>query len=185
MKYLYKYPQGEFPYRDLVETNGRRSREDFEYELLDTGIFNDDRYFDVFVEYAKGDPEDILVRISVHNRGPEAAHVHLLPTLWFRNTWSWEKDEPKSVMRQHGEKAILASHPQLGHDFTLQCDGVSELLFSENESNASRLWGQANPSPYVKDAFHEYVIAGKHEAGNPSKVGTKAAAHYTLEVLAG
>src|ERR1700679_2400033 len=106
MKYLYKYPQGEFPYRDLVETNGRRSREDFEYELLDTGIFNDDRYFDVFVEYAKSDPEDILIRISVHNRGPEAAQIHLLPTLWFRNTWSWEKDEPKPVMRQHGEKAI-------------------------------------------------------------------------------
>jgi hypothetical protein len=94
MKYLYKYPQGEFPYRDLVETNGQRSREEFEYELLDTGIFNDDRYFDVFVEYAKSDPEDILIRITVHNRGPEAARVHLLPTLWFRNTWSWEKDEP-------------------------------------------------------------------------------------------
>ena len=185
MKYLYKYPQGEFPYRDLVETNGQRSREDFEYELLDTGIFNDDRYFDVFVEYAKGDPEDILVRISVHNRGPEAAHVHLLPTLWFRNTWSWEKDEPKPVMRQHGERAILASHPQLGQDFTLQFEGAPELLFSENESNASRLWGQANPSPYVKDAFHEYVISGKREAVNPSRVGTKAAAHYVLDIPAG
>jgi hypothetical protein len=185
MKYLYKYPQGEFPYRDLVETNGRRSREEFEYELLDTGIFDDDRYFDVFVEYAKGDPEDILIRLSVHNRGPEAAQVHLLPTLWFRNTWSWEKDEPKPVMRQHSEGAILVSHPQLGHDFTLQFEGAAELLFSENESNASRLWGQANPSPYVKDAFHEYVIAGKREAVNPSKVGTKAAAHYLLDVPAG
>src|ERR1019366_4933399 len=100
MKYLYKYPQGEFPYRDLVETNGRRSREEREYELLDTGVFNDDRYFDVFVEYAKGDPEDILIRISVHNRGPEAAQIHLLPTLWFRNTWSWGDDEPKPALEQ-------------------------------------------------------------------------------------
>ena len=147
MKYLYKYPQREFPYGDLVVTNRRRSREELEYELLDTGIFDDDRYFDVFVEYAKSDPEDILIRISVHNRGPEAAQIHLLPTLWFRNTWSWDKDEPKPMMRQPGERAILASHPQLGHDFTLQFDGPAELLFSENESNASRLWGQPNPSP--------------------------------------
>ena len=102
MKYLYKYPQREFPYGDLVETNRRRSREELEYELLDTGIFDDDRYFDVFVEYAKSDPEDILIRISVHNRGPEAAQIHLLPTLWFRNTWSWDKDEPKPMMRQRG-----------------------------------------------------------------------------------
>ncbi len=185
MKYLYKYPQREFPYRDLVETNGRRSREEFEYELLDTGIFNDDRYFDVFVEYAKADPEDILIRISVHNRGPEAAQIHLLPTLWFRNTWSLGEGEPKPVLRAGNDGAIQASHPQLGHDFTLQCEGAPELLFTENESNAKRLWGQANPSPYVKDAFHEYVIAGKREAVNPSKAGTKAAAHYTLEVPAG
>src|SRR5580698_6585863 len=115
MKYLYKYPQREFPYGDLVETNSRRSREELEYELLDTGIFDDDRYFDVFVEYAKCDPEDILIRISVHNRGPEAAQIHLLPTLWFRNTWSWDKDEPKPALRQGSEGAILASHPQLGN----------------------------------------------------------------------
>ncbi len=185
MKYLYKYPQSEFPYGDLVETNGRRSREELEYELLDTGIFDDDRYFDVFVEYAKSDPEDILIRISVHNRGPEAAQIHLLPTLWFRNTWSWDKDEPKPALRQGSEGAILASHPKLGRDFTLQCEGTAELLFSENESNAKRLWGQPNPSPYVKDAFHEYVIAGRREAVNPAKVGTKAAALYTLEVPAG
>ena len=185
MKYLYKYPQREFPYRDLVETNGRRSREEMEYELLDTGIFDDDRYFDVFVEYAKADPEDILIRISVHNRGPEAAQIHLLPTLWFRNTWSWEEGEPKPVLREGNPGAIQASHPQLGHDFTLQCEGAAELLFTENESNASRLWGQANPSPYVKDAFHEYLIAGRREAVNPSKAGTKAAAHYALEVPAG
>ncbi|HEX3472643.1 MAG TPA: glucosidase, partial [Silvibacterium sp.] len=159
MKYLYKYPQAEYPYRDLVETNRRRSREEMEYELLDTGIFDDDRYFDVFVEYAKGHPEDILIRISVHNRGPETAHLHLLPTLWFRNTWSWCHDEPKPVLGQIDENKIHASHPELG-EHVLQCDGAPELLFTENESNAGRLWGQPNPSPFVKDAFHEYVISG-------------------------
>ena len=184
MKYLYKYPQREFPYRDLVETNGRRSREEMEYELLDTGIFNDDRYFDVFVEYAKGDPEDILIRISVHNRGPEAAQIHLLPTLWFRNTWSWGDDEPKPCCCQVENTTVLASHPKLG-EHTLQCEGAAELLFTENETNASRLWGQPNPSPYVKDAFHRYVIAGEKEAVNPAKSGTKAAAHYVLDVPAG
>jgi hypothetical protein len=184
MKYLYKYPQQEFPYRDLVEGNRGRSREELEYELLDTGVFDADRYFDVFVEYAKGDPEDLLIRISVHNRGPETAELHLLPTLWFRNTWSWDKDVSKPTVYQVGEATVLASHVQLG-DRTLRCDGNPELLFTENESNASRLWGQANPSPYVKDAFHNYVISSNDEAVNPSKAGTKAAAHYCLEVPAG
>ena len=158
MKYLYKYPQRAYPYGDLLETNGRRSREEMEYELLDTGIFNDDRYFDVFVEYAKGDPEDVLIRISVHNRGPETAQIHLLPTLWFRNTWSWGDGEAKPVLRQVSPTSMVASRPKLG-DRTLQCEGAAELLFTENESNANRLWGQPNPSPYVKDAFHRYVIA--------------------------
>jgi len=184
MKYLYKYPQREFPYRDLVETNGRRSREEMEYELLDTGIFNDDRYFDVFVEYAKADPEDILIRISVHNRGPEASQIHLLPTLWFRNTWSWGDGEPKPVLRQTGNTSIVVSHPKLG-ERTLQSEGAAELLFTENETNASRLWGQPNPSPYVKDAFHQYLIAGAKGAVNPAQTGTKAAAHYVLDVPAG
>jgi len=184
MKYLYKYPQREFPYRDLVDTNGRRSREEMEYELLDTGIFDDDRYFDVFVEYAKGGPEDILIRISVHNRGPEAAQLHLLPTLWFRNTWSSGDSEPKPGLRQAENGVIQASHPLLG-DCTLQCEGATELLFTENESNASRLWGKPNSSPYVKDAFHEYVISGKKDAVNPTRMGTKAAAHYVLNVPAG
>src|SRR5215470_14611199 len=111
MKHLYKYPQSQFPYRDLLETNQRRSREEMEYELIDTGIFDDDRYFDVFVEYAKADPEDILVKISVHNRGPEAAEIHVLPNLWFRNTWSWGDDEPKPEMRQVEGDRIQASHP--------------------------------------------------------------------------
>ncbi len=184
MKYLYKYPQREYPYRDLLETNRRRSREEMEYELLDTGIFDDDRYFDVFVEYAKDDPEDVLVKISVHNRGPEAAQIHLLPTLWYRNVWSWGDLGPKGNLRQVDDKTIRASHPQLG-DYTLQCEGVPELLFTDNESNAQRLWGQPNPVPYVKDAFHEYVIAGKHDAVNPAKSGTKAAAHYLLNVPPG
>ena len=184
MKYLYKYPQAAYPYSDLVETNKRRSREEMEYELLDTGIFDQDRYFDVFVEYAKADPEDVLVRISVHNRGPEAAQLHVLPTLWYRNTWSWGDDVEKPVLGQAENDQIRASHPQLG-EYTLQCEGAGELLFTENESNAARLWGHANPSPYVKDAFHEYVIAGRKEAVNPAKTGTKAAAHYALDVPAG
>src|SRR6201995_5206022 len=150
MKYLYKYPQSEYPYRDLVETNRRRSREQFEYELLDTGIFDEDRYFDVFVEYAKADPEDTLVRISVHNRGSEAATIHVLPTLWFRNTWSWGDDEQKPALGQNDGGKIYASHPTLGN-YTLQCENSPELLFTENETNVDRLWGQHNSSPYVKD----------------------------------
>ncbi len=183
MKYLYKYPQQEFPYRDLVETNRSKSRDDFEYELLDTGVFDADRYFDVFVEYAKADPEDMLIRISVHNRGPEPAKLHVLPTLWFRNTWSWEKDATKPSLHAE-DHAIVASQPQLGI-YTLHCEGESELLFTENETNAARLWGEVNSSPYVKDAFHEFLVASKAEAVNPEKAGTKAAVHYVLDVPAG
>ena len=182
MKYLYKYPQREFPYRDLVETNKKCTRNDFEYELIDTGVFNEDRYFDVFVEYAKNDPEDILVRITVHNRGPEVAVLHVLPTLWFRNTWSWGEATAKPVIRQRS-KAIEASHPLLGERI-LHCEGEPELLFTENETNSLRLWGQPNSSPYVKDAFHEYVVANNTDAVNPARQGTKAAAHYKLEVPA-
>ena len=184
MKYLYKYPQREYPYRELIETNRGRSREEFEYELLDTGAFDDDRYFDVFVEYAKESPEDILVRITVHNRGPEAAHLRVMPTLWFRNTWSWGDEEPKPSLREVAPGAIQALHNELG-EYQLLCDGAPELLFTENESNASRLWGQPNGSPYVKDSFHEYTISGRGEAINPAKAGTKAAAHYLLDVPAG
>ena len=183
MKYLYKYPQGEFPYRDLIEKNRGRSRNDFEYELLDTGAFEGDRYFDVFVEYAKEGPEDVLVRVTVENRGPEAARIHLLPTLWFRNTWSWGDGEPKPSLREEGG-TVRASDALLG-EMTLSCDGSPELLFTENETNVSRLWGQPNPSPYVKDSFHRYVASGDREAVNPGKSGTKAAAHYVLDVPAG
>ena len=183
MKYLYKYPQREFPYRDLIEKNRGRSREEFEYELLDTGIFDDDRYFDVFVEYAKAGPEDILISITVHNRGPEAARLRLLPTLWFRNTWSWGVDDQKPSLREVKPGVIQASHHELGETW-LYCDGAAELLFTENESNADRLWGQPSASPYVKDAFHTCLISGRGEAVNPAKVGTKAAAHYVLDVPA-
>jgi hypothetical protein len=189
MKYLYKYPQREFPYRDLVETNRSRSRQEMEYELLDTGVFDGDRYFDVFVEYAKAAPEDMRVRITIHNRGPEPARLRVLPTLWFRNTWSWGhegagEDARKPSLRQVAPATVQATHPDLG-DYWLQGDGAPELLFTENESHAERLWGEPSASPYVKDAFHRCLIAGETGAVNPAKAGTKAAAHYTLEVPAG
>jgi hypothetical protein len=183
MKYLYKYPQAEYPYNELVQTNRNRSREEFEYELLDTGIFDEDQYFDVFVEYAKADPEDVLVKISLHNRGPQSAKLHVLPTLWFRNTWFEGDGGPKpSLWANKG--AIVAMHPKLG-EYALQCDDAPELLFTENETNVKRLWGHDNPTPYVKDAFHEYVVHGNANAVNPAKTGTKAAAHYALDVPAG
>ena len=185
MKYLYKYPQREFPYRNLIETNRNRSREELEYELLDTGIFDDDRYFDVFVEYAKAEPEDMLVRISIHNRGPETAEIHVLPTLWFRNTWSWgEPVQAKPQLERVRPGEIKATHPTF-IDHTLQCEGDPELLFTENETNTSRLWGHPNPTPFVKDAFHEFIVGGNKAAVNPDNRGTKAAAHYVLQIPAG
>jgi hypothetical protein len=184
MKYLYKYPQREFPYCDLIEKNRARSREEPEYELLDTGIFDDNRYFDVFVEYAKNGPEDILIKISAHNRGADSAPLHLLPTLWFRNTWSWGEDDHKPTLSMEAPGTIQASHRDLG-TYWLYCDGSAELLFTDNESNAQRLWDQPNGSPYVKDAFHGYLITGQDKAVNPSKAGTKSTAHYSLDIAGG
>jgi len=184
MKYLYKYPQPAFPYLDLVEKNRGRSRELPEYELLDTGVFDENRYFDVFVEYAKADAEDVLVRVTAHNRGPEAARLRVLPTLWFRNTWSWGLDDRKPMVREAGPGVIESTHHELGTCW-LYCDGAPEMLFTENESNTQRLWGHPGPSPYVKDAFHARVVEGRADAVNPAHTGTKAAAHYTLEVPAG
>jgi mannosylglycerate hydrolase MGH1-like protein len=193
MKYLYKYPQAAFPYGDLVETNGRRTREEMEYELLDTGVFKDNRYFDVFVEYAKGAAEDILVRITAANRGPDAADLHLLPTLWFRNDWSrWiaesnraaEKPNLKQIEASAGATAVGAAHPQLGA-FILSCEGNVPLLFTENETNHARLFGTQNESPYVKDGINDCVVQGRQEAVNPGKQGTKVAAHYQVNVGAG
>ena len=185
MKYLYKYPQAEFPYDNLVETNKRRNRGDMEYELLDTGIFNDDRYFDVFVEYAKQSPEDILIQISVSNRGAEPATLHVLPTLWFRNTWTWWPGTPKpSLKLVFGPKdvqIVAASHADLGERY-LYCEGGVPLLFTENETNNERIFGTANDSPYVKDGINNYVVNGNQHTVNPEKTGTKSAAHYELQV---
>jgi hypothetical protein len=194
MKYLYKYPQAAYPYADLVETNRGRSRSEMEYELLDTGVFNGDRYFDVFVEYAKAGPEDILVRITAVNRGPDAAELHLLPTLWFRNDWSsWiaesnrvaGKPNLKQIKTPAGASAVAATHPVLG-EFILSCEGEVPLLFTENETNHERLFpGQKNESPYVKDGINNCVLQGNQGAVNPGKQGTKVAAHYQVNVGAG
>jgi hypothetical protein len=188
MKYLYKYPQRAYPYDQLVSTNRNRTRNDFEYELLDTGVFNDDRYFDVFVEYAKEAPENILVKITVFNRGPEPATLHVLPTLWFRNEWSWSGDvvrpNLKELSTEGGARAIVAWHPKIG-DRILHCEGAEELLFTENETNNERLFHSPNRTPYVKDGINNYLVNGRREAVNPDKNGTKAAAHYRITVGAG
>ncbi|MBV8362350.1 MAG: glucosidase, partial [Deltaproteobacteria bacterium] len=185
MKYLYKYPQAAYPYSDIVETNRRRNRQEFEYELLDTGIFDQDRYFDVFIEYAKAAPEDILIQISVFNRGPEPATLHVLPTLWFRNVWSWGGNIPRPMLRQavasNGDGVIVASDSVLGERF-LYCEGAASLLFTENETNTARLVQVPNRTPYVKDGINNYIVHGRQEAVNPEKTGTKASAHYSITV---
>ena len=185
MKYLYKYPQAAFPYYDLVATSKRRSRNELEYELLDTGIFEGDRYFDVFVEYAKQAAEDILIQISVCNRGPEPAKLHVLPTLWFRNTWTWWPGTPKPLLTVvadgKGYHAVTASHARLGERY-LYCAGDASFLFTENETNNERIFGTSNASPFVKDAINDYVVLGRHNSVNPENKGTKSAAHYQLDV---
>ena len=191
MKYLYKYPQAAYPYVDLVETNRRRTREEMEYELLDTGIFRENRYFDVFVEYAKAGPEDILVKITAANRGPEAAELHVLPTLWFRNDWApWiarpsAKPTLEEIEGPAGTRAIAATHPALGA-YWLHCEGDAPLLFTENETNHTRLGlDYPNAGPYLKDGINDCVVQGRLDAVNPERVGTKAAAHYRLNVEPG
>ena len=187
MKYLYKYPQAAFPYADLVDTNRRRTRNESEYELLDTGVFTDDRYFDVFVEYAKDSPDDMLVQITAVNRGPEPAELHLLPTLWFRNDWaSWiapsnraaEQPNLNQIQTTAGTSAIVAQHTSLG-TYYLYCEGGPPLLFCENTTNNDRLFpGQPNASAYVKDGINDYVVQGRQTAVNPEHRGTKASAYY-------
>ena len=188
MKQLYKYPQRAFPYDELVSTNQKRSRTELEYELIDTGAFDEDRYFDVFIEYAKESPEDILIKITVWNRGPQAATLHVLPTLWFRNTWSWSKDavrpELKAVDAAPGARAVEVSCPHLGKKF-LYCHGDATLLFTENETNNERLFGSANRTPYVKDGINNYIVNGRKEAVNPAHTGTKVSADYELTIGAG
>jgi hypothetical protein len=187
MRWLYKYPQKEFPYHELVEENRRRNKRNPEYELVDTGIFAEDRYFDVFVDYAKATTDDILIRISVVNRGPEAAVLQVLPTLWFRNTWSWDHRSQRPRLWEGtpitGCSVIEVDHLTLGRRWLLGA-GKPELLFTENETNFPRLYGTPNPTPYVKDGVDAYVVQGKKEAVNPQHVGTKAAAHYRLALAA-
>jgi hypothetical protein len=185
MQTLYKYPQAAFPYGWLVEENRRRGRGAPEFELLDTGVFDDHRSFDVFVEYAKAEAEDLLIRISAVNRGPEAAELHLLPTVWFRNTWSWGHDEPRPIMRRTKDRdsgaTVTVNHPAYG-DRWLYCEGSPTLLFTENETNSRRHYGVDNGTPYVKDGINDYVVHGIKEAVNPEQVGTKVAAYYRLTI---
>jgi hypothetical protein len=194
MKCLYKYPQAAYPYQDLVQKNGERTRKEMEYELLDTGVFHENRYFDVFIEYAKDGPEDMLVKISAVNRGPDAAELHLLPTLWFRNDWSsWiaeanraaSKPNLRQINSSANVSAVTTAHPKLD-DFIFSCEGTVPLLFTENETNLARLFpGQKNEWPYVKDGINDFVVQGDQRAVNPEKQGTKVAAHYRLSIEAG
>jgi hypothetical protein len=192
LKALYKYPHAAYPYDALVQGNRHRGKLEPELELLDTGVLDGNRYFDVFAEYAKADPDDILIRITVANRGPETATLHLLPTLWFRNTWSWGREGegywPRGAIRAAGSAKLEAEHPSLGR-YLLHAEAVDgatpEALFTENETNLQRLFGVPNPQPYVKDAFHRFVIHGEREAVNPAGEGSKAAFHYSLQIPPG
>jgi hypothetical protein len=184
LKMLYKYPQGEFPYQKLVEENRQRGKVQPEFELLDTGLFDDDRYFDVFVEYGKASVDDLLMRITIHNRGPDEADLHVLPQLWFRNTWSWKGAARKPALTLTDDGAIAVAHPTLGN-YVLHAEGTPNVLFCDNETNTQRLFGVNGHQGYYKDAFHEYVVYGRHDAVNPSRTGTKAAAHYHVRLPSG
>jgi hypothetical protein len=185
MKYLYKYPHAAYPYGNLVETNRGRGRWEFEYELLDTGVFDEDRYFDVFVEYAKASAEDLLIQITAHNRGPEAAELHLLPTLWFRNQWSWPGGAERPTLEQAAAtpagSVVKAADGPLGERY-LYCEGEAALLFTENETNTQRIFGTPNRTPYVKDGINDHVVHGLDGVVNPDRTGTKVAAHYRVTV---
>ena len=196
MKALYKYPQCEFPYAQLVSENSRRGLKAPEYDLADTGAFDEERYFDVFIEYAKATPEDIGIRVTIHNRGPEDAQIDVLPTIWFRNTWSWQKGSSKPTMSLDGDHIVI-DHRGLESDlvddlglYRLHADAASDgtapqWLFTENETNQTKLFGTPNVSPFTKDAFHRYVIDGNAQAVNPAQTGTKAAAYYRMTIRAG
>ncbi len=192
MRFLYKYPQAEFPYRQLVEGNRSRDRRASEYELLDTGVFDDNRYFDVFVEYAKSSPEDLLIRLRVVNRAPAEAELTVLPTLWFRNTWSWGLGDRRPRLRRaeapEGRDGDVSAI-EMDHDYygarSLWCEGAPPLLFTENETNVERLFGGQNASPYVKDGINDCIVEGRKDAVNPSQIGSKASAHYVCALPAG
>ncbi|MGH8095111.1 MAG: MGH1-like glycoside hydrolase domain-containing protein, partial [Chthoniobacterales bacterium] len=186
MRMTYRYPQAEFPYEELVRRNAERSRMEPEFELWDTGVLREERYFDITIEYAKSAEDDILLRATVTNRGPDAAALHLLPTLWFRNTWTWSADASRPnlhVGSDHSEAqaVIEASHDVLG-EYRLVCEGAAALLFTENETNVQRLYGAPNRSPYVKDAFHEAIVKKNDAAVNPQRMGTKGAAYYKMQL---
>jgi hypothetical protein len=203
MKFLYKYPQAAYPYEQLIEENRRRGKLDHEYELIDTGVFDEDRYFDIFVEYAKATAEDMLIRVTVSNRGSATAALDLLPTLWFRNIWSWTPGVDRPSLNLHNEPGTSAGYKTIdvwpsktannAHVATgtylgprwLYCDATPDLLFTENETNFARLYGSANPTPYVKDSINDYIVQGKQDAINPAHIGTKVAARYHLTLAAG
>ena len=188
LKGLYRYPQAEFPYRKLLEANRQRGRQLGEYELIDTGVFEGNRFFDVVAEYAKADVDDLLIRITATNRGPDAATLHLLPTIWFRNTWVWgcndESCWAKPRLKADGGKRILTDHPTLGK-FQLESATQTPMLFTENESNNRKLFGSENLGKHTKDAFHEYLVRGNVDAVNPKRFGTKAALLHRLELQPG
>src|SRR5512132_780426 len=189
LRYIYKYSQAAYPYERLIAENAHRDRDAPPFNLLDTGVFNSGRYFDVDVIYSKASPEEVHVRITAHNRGPEAAELHLFPTLWFRNTWSWGDAIAKPMLRSESPPAdaawlVRADHPQLGA-YCLYGRQRARLLFTENESNAERLWGQPNATPYVKDSFHRFVVDGENDAVNPEGIGTKFAAWHKVSIPAG
>ena len=184
LKCQYKYPQRAFPYLDLVTTNGRRSKQDLEYELLDTGVFDEDRYFDVIVEYAKAAPDDILMLVTAHNRGPDPAPLHLLPTVWFRNTWSWGDDARKPVIAAVSDGLARADHHELG-EWLLSVDGIGAAAVLRERDQQPAAVRRINTSPYAKDGINDFVVAGDEEAVSPARTGTKMAAHHVFEVPAG
>jgi len=187
MRMIYRYPQSRFPYDELVAQNGARSKMEGEFEIWDTNAFAENRYFDIEIDYAKADACDILIRATAKNCGPETAPLHLLPTIWFRNTWSWGRDQTKPKLHKLADRShvavIAASHPALG-DYHLFCDSIDDLFFTENESNAQRLWGTPNPTPFVKDSINDRVVHGKLDIVNPELTGTKAAAYYKFNIPA-
>src|SRR5438034_414594 len=183
MRMLYRYPQTRFPYDELVSSNAARSRTEPEFELWHTNTLARNRYFDIEITYAKATPEDILIRATATNRGPEPAILHFLPTIWFRNTWSWGRDARKPSLREATPTMIEARHDELG-SYQFHCENAEQFLFTENESNLQRLWSEPNHSPFVKDSINDAVIQNKIDIVNPGKTGTKAAAHYGFTIPA-
>jgi len=184
LKMLYKYPHAAYPYQRLRDENPPSNKRQPEFELIDTGLFDEDRYFDVFVEYAKASPDDMVMVVTAHNRGADAAPLHILPTLWFRNTWSWTDGAVKPAITAADDTTLAASHAKLGL-FRLYCDGADSLLFCDNETNAHRLYGGDPPEGHFKDGINDFIVGGDPSAVNADRVGTKAAAHYHAEVPAG